>query len=225
MRAHRSFVATVTSLALVLQAHRRLWRPDGTSASLPMTTSRVAATPSPRCTASRSTAVRSSSLAGSVCRNGKHRVSDADPTQQAHRGVSTANLHIQRRRGIMRSVQSTVMVGLAFASISALAADPEKIPKDELKEAVAGKTLTYKAANGATLRVQYAANGRLTGTGTGFGGRSLSSGEWTVNEEGMLCQKIRQGPMPDRCFFLMRTGGAYGISVKGDALGTPATLE
>jgi hypothetical protein len=126
---------------------------------------------------------------------------------------------------MISSVVRAAVAAIALFSADTFAADATKMPKDEVGSTVAGKTLVYTAANGAVLRVYYSADGHLTGTGSGVGARTQSSGAWTVDEEGRLCQKIRQGPMVDRCFFLMRADGAYRLSLNGSTLGTAVTLE
>jgi YD repeat-containing protein len=115
-------------------------------------------------------------------------------------------------------------IALALAATIAHAADPARLAKDEVKATLADKTLVYTAPNGSPQRVYYAADGRLTGKAANNTGKSSQSvGEWTVEDDGKVCQKIRQGPMTDRCYYVMR--GDAGLSIGASGKGIPVTLE
>ena len=115
-------------------------------------------------------------------------------------------------------------IALPLAATSTLAADPARLAKDDVKATIADKTMVYTAPNGSPQRVYYAADGRLTGKANNNTAKSSqSTGEWTVEDDGKICQKIRQGPMTDRCYYLMR--GDAGLSIGASGKGIPITLE
>ena len=115
-------------------------------------------------------------------------------------------------------------IALTLAATSALAADPARLGKDEVKATIADKTMVYTAQNGSPQRVYYAADGKLIGKANNNTAKSSqSTGEWMVEDDGKICQKIRQGPMTDRCYYLMR--GDAGLSIGASGKGLPITLE
>ena len=54
-------------------------------------------------------------------------------------------------------------IALPLAATSALAADPARLGKDEVKSTIADKTMVYIAQNGSPQRVCYAADGLSIG--------------------------------------------------------------
>ncbi|MEZ5816158.1 MAG: hypothetical protein R3D44_03660 [Hyphomicrobiaceae bacterium] len=96
------------------------------------------------------------------------------------------------RTGVVRKMRQQALIGALIVVGAGLPATAGQLRDDDLKSAVAGKTVTIDTPLGLPITVNYGANGMMTGsTGTALGvylGAPKDRGRWHVRN-GKLCQK------------------------------------
>jgi hypothetical protein len=98
---------------------------------------------------------------------------------------------------------------LAATSL-AYAADPVTLTKEETQQALSGKSITYGGRSGTTAMTYFSPDGKVT-VRTMTSSR-VSSGTWTVDDEGRFCVRIISGTAGDYCRHLMKTDTGYAMS-------------
>jgi hypothetical protein len=105
-------------------------------------------------------------------------------------------------------------VATAIAATSvAHAGDPVQLSKEETQKALAGKSITYEARGGGvaggSVVIFFATEGRMTFKLTGS--PKISSGTWSVDDDGRYCIKIISGTASDGCRHLLKTDTGYAM--------------
>ncbi len=124
----------------------------------------------------------------------------------------------------MNRIGSISFATAALLSVHAFAADPVRLGKDESATLITGKTIVYPGTGATPVRVYFSPDGRLTGRGA-QGRSNQSEGSWKIEDDGKICVTIKQGPMVDRCYYLMRTDSSLGMSQSGNSAGQAMTIE
>ena len=96
------------------------------------------------------------------------------------------------RTGVQRKMRQHALIGALIVMGAGAQAAPVPLGEDDLKSAVAGKTVSIDTPFGLPLTVNYGANGIMTGTaGTALAvylGSAKDRGRWHIRN-GKLCQK------------------------------------
>ena len=120
--------------------------------------------------------------------------------------------------------RTTLIALLAIVSSAAIADESARLAKDDVQKTLEGKTMVYTAPNGFAQRVYYSADGRLTARGPGTGKSTQSVGEWKIEDDGKVCIVIKQGPMTDRCYYIVRADNVLNMTY-GTKTSVPITFE
>jgi hypothetical protein len=94
----------------------------------------------------------------------------------------------------------------------ACAGDPVQLSKEETQKALAGKSISYGArggTSGGSVTIFFAADGRMTLKLSN--NPRISSGTWSVDDDGRYCIKIVSGTASDGCRHLMKTDDGYAM--------------
>jgi hypothetical protein len=102
-----------------------------------------------------------------------------------------------------------VLFSALLAAPLAHASDPVKLTKEETQQALSGKSITY-SARGTTVTSIFAPDGKLTVRP--MSAARLSTGTWTVDDEGRFCVKIISGTAGDSCRHLVKTDTGYAMT-------------
>ena len=109
------------------------------------------------------------------------------------------------------------------ASSLVYAGEPVRLNKEETQQALSGKSITYESRGstvGSTI-IFFAAEGRMTMKVTNS--PRVSSGTWSVDDEGRYCIKIISGTGTEGCRHLLKTDTGYAIRTgRGDIEPTEA---
>jgi hypothetical protein len=114
--------------------------------------------------------------------------------------------------GFIRLAAATALVATSLA----YAGDPVQLNKEEVQKALAGKSLTYAArgsAAGGQVVIFFAAEGRMTLKLSN--GARMSSGTWSVDDDGRYCIKVISGNASDGCRHLLKTDTGYAMKTGG----------
>src|SRR5918993_5025833 len=93
----------------------------------------------------------------------------------------------------------------------ALAADPVILSKEETQRTLSGKSITYEARSGTSgaLVIFFAPEGQMTMKLTNS--PRVSSGTWSVDDQGRYCLKVISGTGSDGCRHLLKTDTGYAM--------------
>ncbi len=120
----------------------------------------------------------------------------------------------------MTFAPARLVVAAAIAVTSlAHAGEPVQLNKEETRQALAGKSITYEARGGGTaggsIVIFFAAEGRMTLKFTNS--PKASSGTWSVDDDGRYCIKVISGTASDGCRYLLKTDTGYAMKTgRGD---------
>jgi hypothetical protein len=109
------------------------------------------------------------------------------------------------RRFVLHGLAATLVAATSVAR----AADPVKLTKEETQQALSGKSITY-TARGTTVTSIFGPDGKLTVRP--LSAARLSTGTWTVDDEGRFCVKIISGTAGDSCRHLVKTDTGYAMT-------------